>query len=267
MNYILKVFICYFIAVSANIAFADIRGLPQINILASSSMAESITKLAKIYSQKNNVTINASFDSVLEQERKIEDGVSADIFISSHPRIITMMKQKGLIDVYSVTNLVKNRLVLAIAKKNLIINQIDKSNNILKQLSFLHNRLFLVVAHPSDSALGIYSKQAIMNIGNEINQSFATKLYNNTIKTGSAKNTIYLIAKGNNAGIAFYSDAINNKDVEIISIIDSKYSNPIIFQAAVVAGENMQKGRDFLIFLKSEQAVKIFQQHGFTTDF
>ena len=72
-----------------------------------------------------------------------------------------------------------------------------------------------------------------------------------------------MIAKGENIGITYVSDTIDNPEVMIIADIDSVHHDPIIYWAAVVIDEQMDNAINFLNFMKSQQADSILQKHGF----
>lgn len=245
--------------ITANSATAD---LPQVTILAASSLSQPLAELTRIYSKKHNIIVTASFDGTAELARKIEQGEQADIFIAAHPFWMAVLKQQGLIDVYSLVNLMRNKLVLVTSKNSSFdLAKLEKMT-LLEQLSYLNLRTIMVMGDMYDSALGFYSKQAMQNL--DINLS--TKLQNNIIPSPNAKNALYLIAHGETAGIIYYSDAYNNKEVKILNNIDNSLHEPIIYQAAVVAGENMSLARDFLAFLQSNEAKNIYKKYGFIVE-
>lgn len=261
--------ICIIVSISLLIplpAKAVTHDLPQVTILAASSISEPLTELTRIYSKKQNIIVTASFDGTAEQARKIEQGEQADIFISSHPFWMSVLKQKGLIDVYSLTNLVRNKLALTISIKSSLNALPIPGAGLISKLNYLNSRTIMVMGDFDDSALGLYTKQTIQNIDSREHTKLWEKLHNKIIPSPSAKNTLYLIAHGETAGITYYSDTYNNKEVNVLHVIDNSLHDPIIYQAAVVAGENMTLARDFLIFLQSEQAKQIYKKHGFIVE-
>ena len=66
----------------ASQVYASFRDLPQITVLAASSLTKPLTELARIYSRSNNITVTTSYDETARQAKKIEEGSQADIFIS-----------------------------------------------------------------------------------------------------------------------------------------------------------------------------------------
>lgn len=246
-------------------SYANLRDLPQITVLASASLTKPLTEIARIYSRENNVTVTVSFDEVSEQARKIDEGVAADIFISSHPSWITSVKQKGLIDVNSITNLVKNKLALVASANSRINKHIPQEGDVESKIIHLSIRTIMVIANPETTTLGLYTKQALQKIGEQGGTNIWAKIEKNElniINAVSSENTLSMILDGDTAGIVFYSDAENNKELHILSVLDESLYEPIIYQGAVVAGKSMTNARSFLDYLKTQNARNIFRKHG-----
>lgn len=242
-----------------NVAYADIRGLPQVTVLADSSLTAPMTELALLYSRSRNISVTTSYESTSAHARHIQEGGLADVFIAAHPAWMGDLKQQGLIDVYSLTNLIKDRLALVIASENGLKDSSMLQKGLTNQLLFLNDRMILVMGDPQDTALGIYTKQAITKL--DIDGALWETIKSKFVRAANAKNTLYLIAQGLSAGVVYYSNAKNNKEVEVLTVIDESLHESLVYQAAVVAGENMSNAREFLGFLKSEEAKHIFIKH------
>lgn len=248
----------------ADIAPIETSDLPNVTILADSSLTDALTEIIRLYSRERNITTTASFDETAEQAHKITDGEAADIFISAHPKWMTDLKQQGLIDVFSIANLIQNRLVLVSSTSNRLGKQLNKPMNTYDQLVTINSKSLMVLSDPDNTALGIYSKDAITNIGMMMHASLWNKMKNTIIRSSSAKDSLYLITHGNRTGIVYASDAFRNKEVVILSKIDQSAYEPIIYQAAVVAGGNMDHARELLEFLRSKRVLDIYIRYGFS---
>jgi molybdate transport system substrate-binding protein len=240
-------------------SFAEIRGLPNVTVFASSSLSEPITIISREFSKKHQITVSASFDSTSAQERKIEEGETSDLFISAHDYWIKRAKQKGLLDVYSITDLFNNKLALVVSTNGRLNEYPVVGDNLKDKITFLSNRSIMSIGEPSSTAVGMYTKQALGNL------EMWENLKSRTIKSYSSKNNIYFISKGETAGISFYSDTFFNDEIKIISLIDESLHDPIIYKAAVVGGKNMENAKLFLEFIKSDFSKAIFKKYGFIT--
>ncbi len=266
IKYLLTFQLALFLYLAPGFAIAKMHDLPQVTILATSSFSEPITELARIYSKEKNIIVTASFDGTAEQARKIEQGEQADIFISSHPLWMSALKQKGLVDVYSLTNLVRNKLALISSANSKLNSSAITDKSFSYMLNYFNKRSIMVMGDFEESALGLYTKQTIQNTDASEGRNLWKELRNRIIPSPNSKNALYLIAHGETAGIVYYSDAYKNKEVNIISVVDDTKHDPIIYQGAVVAGENMSQARDFLIFLQSAQAKEVYKKYGLAVD-
>lgn len=240
-------------------AHAELRGLPSLTVLAASSLTNVLTDIARAYSVKKGITITSVFDASSELADTIEHGSPADIYISAHPKWMQQLKQKGQIDVYSLANLTKNKLALAVPKGSKLVGFLDPSLPPYELFEQVFSRSLLVIADPDTVPLGIYTKQFFSNV----KEQYWDKASGLMIRAGSARQALYLVAKGNAAGVVYFTDAWQNDEVELIAVMDDRLYEPIIYQVAVVAGEHMSYARDFVSYLKTTEARLIFAKYGF----
>jgi len=93
--------------------------IKNLTVLAEPNMVPSLTKLSRIYSQKNGVTISVNFSSSTDLISEIESGEPADVFISAHKFWIENLKQKGLVDIYNISHIADDSLVLVTSDRNM----------------------------------------------------------------------------------------------------------------------------------------------------
>lgn len=228
-----------------------------ITILASSSLTDVMSELTRVYSKRSGHTVAASFASPAELVRSIEQGEPADFFISEdQPGMITL-KRKGLIDVFTISNIAQDRLVLVASADHYLSKYVHPASALPRLLSDLNERVMLVMGDPDEVPVGMRAKEALNKLGKWENiEPFIVRTENN-------RSARYLIAKGRNAGVTYYTEAYKNPEVKILSEFPSDSYSSIIYQAAVVAGLHMAEARSFLDFLKSGGAKNIFEKHGF----
>jgi len=228
-----------------------------ITVLASSSLTDVLTELIRIYSVKGNVTVSATYESPTELADSIESGDPSDVYISEHLTKMRDLKRQGLIDVFSLTNIASNKLVFLSSVENHILKNINKNMPITELLKDINEKTLLVVGDPDNVPAGDFAKTSLSSLG------YWDKIEPYIVKAGNSRNALYLISKGRSAGITYFTEAYKNPEVEIISELPEDSHDPIIYQGAVIAGENMQHARDFLNFLKSDRAREIFHKYGF----
>lgn len=238
---------------------ANDRSSPGIIVLASSSLTEVMTELVRAYSSRTKKTVAAFFNAPNVLAESIQAGEPADLYISEDQTLFTQLKQQGLIDVFSLSNITQNELVLMGAVDNRISRLYTAEVPLSHVLEDVHERTMVVVPDPATTPTGSYAKTALERMG------FWSGIEKNLVRTGSTKQALYLIAKGDNIGITYATEAEANPEVRIIARFPESLHPPIVYQAAVVAGLRMQEARDFLDFLKSPEGKRIFATHGFTT--
>lgn len=251
--------LCWLILIP-NLGHAELRNLPSVTVLAASSLTDVMTELTRIYSASKKVSVSVTYDSSSALALQIEEGEPADVYISAHPRWMTELKQHGLIDVFTLTNLVSNRLVLTASTKNKLDTLLLQGKPVKEILETISQRTIPVIANPNEVPLGIYTQETLESLG------LWKKLEHGVIRTASARNALYLIAKGQSVGITYLTDAIDNPEVTILATIDENLHSPVVYQAAVVASENMSNARGFLDFLKSKQAKAVFEKYHFVVE-
>lgn len=230
--------------------------LKNLTVLAEPNMVGALTKISRIYSQKNGIIISVSFAPSGELISDIEAGEPSDVFISAHHFWIDNLKQKGLVDIYNIGHIANDSLVLVTSKdnKNMPEELLVKNLNLVKALEILNqNNAILIVDHDG-SSLGQYSEYLLKNMDLKSIQIFK-KLYEDRTSIANLLNNNH-----NSYTILLASQIKNHDEFMILSDIKSQH---IFYQALVIAGDNMDTAREFLRFLKSKQAKDIFEENGF----
>jgi molybdate transport system substrate-binding protein len=222
-------------------------------------MAMALSKIARQFSQKNNVIVSINFSSSFDLINEIDLGAPANVFISAHPQIIENLRQKGVVDVYNVAYIANDELVLSTSKlnKRFPIKLLKKNINLEDSLKILdENKLSLIVDHEGVSS-GIYSKKIIQNLslGN-------LKIFN---KLPEDQSSLIRDIENNKDtyGLLFRSQLQNNNNLRILATQKDKN---IFYQAFVIAGDRMDVAREFLNFLKTPNSKDILRNSGFIVE-
>jgi len=230
-----------------------------ITIFAEPNMTYALTEIARSYSNNRNMVVSINFSSSFELIQNIDFGEPADIFISSHPSWRETLKQKGLVDVYNLSNLAKDQLVLitSINNKKITNDIIQDADPIAETLRKLNNIKTPLIIGSDYSSLGRYTNPLVkdMNIKNQY-------LYR---KVNEDRKSIADFIRENNdyCGIVLASEIKNQNDIKILRVIPDV---DIFYQGLVIAGDNMEKARDFLKYMKSDEAKKLLTKNGFIVD-
>lgn len=241
-------------------AKADIRGLPTVNVMAVSSLSQVMTEIVQRYAKHTGNTVSITFGNTAELLEQVIEGEEADIFISDYGESIKQLKQLGLIDVYSVTNLAKDRLVLAAARGHSAISYKEKEEHdsmwwLTKIAAKEVPAAIFVLGDYNIVPVGLYARQVLesANVWEALQPSF--------MLASDVQHVNYMIARGGYIGIMYASNAKADAEVEVLATIDDAKHDPIIYQSAVLASENMTYARDFLDFIKQDEIKMLLKKY------
>lgn len=254
---IVKFFALLFFCLSSASAIA--KESDNLTIFSESNMTYPLAKIARAYSLEKNAVVSINFNSSSVLIQNIDAGEPADVFISSHPSWIETLKQKGLVDVYNVSNIAKDNLVLIASRNNKMINHdsFAKINDINQILRIINNKRIPLIVDSEGTSLGRYTS-AILKKAHILHQRIYQKI-------DEDKKTIADFINDNEqyCGIVMASSV---KDYQNVVVLKQVPDSEIYYQALVIAGDNMDKARDFLKFLKSDSAKTILSKNGFILD-
>ena len=130
--------------------------------------------------------------------------------------------------------------------------------------------------------VGQYTRKALINAGmagaeytevaqltdDVISEALGGLLINNCANVGAVASAV---AEGaNEVGTVYYSDTFGYEDqLEIIEKLPNSLTGDVIYPVAAVEGDNtsdaeLEASQDFLDYLQSEEAVKLFEKYHFT---
>ena len=224
-----------------------------INVYADPNLSSAIIKIARDFSQKNNATITVNLDSSIDFLNNLDKEAKFDVFISANSFIIDTLKQRGLIDVYNIFYVTSDKLALVCKKDAMLpINMMQKDISLLDALKIIDDyRLNLIVNHANTSE-GFYSKKILDSI-----EFKNLKVFEKIPEDRSL--LIHDIEDNSDSyGLIFASKLVKNNNLRIIAS-DQERS----YQAMAIVSNNMDLAREFLKFLKTENAKKIFTDSGF----
>lgn len=219
-------------------------------VLAETQLALPLTEITRLYSLRKGVTMLTAFEDSPTQAEKLLEGEAGDVLITSYPAVINDLRQRGMADVYSLSIVTADKLVLA-AQKN------DQRDDRRELLAALETQPVLL-ANPDRYIEGLYGRDTLKYLFYERPLPVPPSVYN-------SRSTMYTaIAGGDGIGLMLQSEARHVEGIDLtVPLAESSYP-PIVYQALVIAGENMPLGRDFAEFLRGSEAQTIFARYGFT---
>lgn len=249
-----KIFLAVILFFSAPNSFANASR--NLTIFAEPNVALALTKIARAYSQTSNVIVSVNFSSSYNLINNIDSGEPADIFISAHQGWIDALHQKGLVDIYNVGYIARDELILAALKSNpnLPPELLIKKLSLEDALQILNQNKATLILDDEGNSSGAFAKDLISHSSLENIQLFS--------KISEDKTPFLTIVRNNgeNYSLLLASQIKNQSDFRVIA---TKSDKNIFYQALVIAGDNMETAREFVKFLKSENAKIIFKESGF----
>jgi molybdate transport system substrate-binding protein len=161
------------------------------------------------------------------------------------------LEQKKLLVSDSRVNLLGNDLVLITGKDNSLVTSLDDLNkSSVNQVS---------IGTPKSVPAGQYAQEALTNL--KLWDSLQPKL----VLAKDVTSVLNYVETGNaDAGFVYQSDAQGSTQVKVVATIPSSTYKPIVYPAAIIAAtKNKQATQDFLKYLLSSDAQRIFAKYGF----
>ena len=226
----------------------------ELTILAAASLTD-VCKDLKTEFEKNNsdIELTFSFGSSGALQMQIEEGAPADVFFSAAQKQMNALKDKGLIEHSSVTDLLENKIVL-VTEKGRASDYPDFNSVTADSVTMI------ALGDPESVPAGQYAEEVFTTLG--ILENVKKKAnYGSDVRT-----VLSWVESGNaDCGVVYATDAFINDKVEIAAYAPDGSCKKVIYPAAIVkASKNQDAAKKFLAFLNSEEAGKLFEKYGFT---
>ncbi len=239
----------------------------ELTVFAAASLTETLTQLGELYTDAHpNVTIQFNFDSSGHLKSQIEAGADCDLFLSASP---TQMNQldlsagpdanpSGLDFVMSDTrlDLLENQVTLAVPEGN------PKGITSFQQLSdLLQEGNVLLGMGNSDVPVGQYTLKIFDYYGlkeEELVQA-GVLTYGSNVKEVTTQVTEGAV----DCGIIYSTDAAS-AGLSVVDQATAEMCGQVIYPAAVMKNApHPEEAGDFLSYLQTEEAGKVFRSVGF----
>lgn len=226
----------------------------ELTILAAASLTDVCNELKGIYEGSHaGVTLTCSYAGSGALQTQIEEGAPADVFISAAKKQMNALKEKSLMKEDTIGNLLENKVVLIVpADSKLELKSFeDLKSDSVKMVG---------IGEVESVPVGQYAKTIFTNLGFwdtiEKKANFGTDVRTvlNWVETGEV-----------DCGVVYATDAYTTDKVKIVAEAPAGSCDPVIYPAGVVAAsKNAAAAEEFVTFLKSEEAMKVFEKYGFS---
>lgn len=246
---------------------ADASEKTELVVFAAASMTETLNQIKTDYeAQHKDITLTYNFDSSGTLKTQIQEGATCDVFISAAQKQMDQLdaskdntanpEQLDFINSDSRMDLLENKVVLVVPENN------PKNINSFDDLkSKLESGDVLLAIGNSDVPVGQYTQKILQYWGldekaladaGEITYGSNVKEVTTQVSEGSA-----------DCGVVYYTDAYS-AGLKIVGEATEEMCGKTIYPAAVMKNsEHPEQAQEFLAYLSSDAAAKVFEKVGF----
>lgn len=246
---------------------ADASKKTELVVFAAASMTETLNQIKTDYeAQHKDITLTYNFDSSGTLKTQIQEGATCDVFISAAQKQMDQLdaskdktanpEQLDFINSDSRMDLLENKVVLVVPENN------PKNINSFDDLkSKLESGDVLLAMGNSDVPVGQYTQKILQYWGLD------EKALANTGKItygSNVKEVTTQVSEGSaDCGVVYYTDAYS-AGLKIVGEATEEMCGKTIYPAAVVKNsEHPEQAQEFLAYLSSDAAAKVFEKVGF----
>lgn len=223
-------------------------------VAAASSLKNCMDdKLIPMFEEKYpNVIVETTYDSSGKLQTQIEEGAEVDVFLSAAMKQMNALNEKGLISEGTIDELLENKIVLIVSAGN--SSDINSFGDIL-------NAENIAVGDPESVPAGQYAKEVFDNL--KIWDAVVAKASLGTNVT----EVLNWVGEGSaDAGVVYSTDAISTDKVKVAAEAPEGSVKKIIYPVGIVKStKNAEASLLFTEFLKSDDAMKVFETYGFAS--
>ena len=239
-----------------------------LTVFAAASMTETLNQLKAEYEKQHpDVEITFNYDSSGTLKKQIQNGADCDIFISAAQKQMNQLDgskdekanpdKLDFIDSATRINLLENKVVLVTPEGN--PKQIQNFNDMAAKLKDGSVRL---VMGNSDVPVGQYTEKILKfyNLDEKAIASAGNITYGSNVK----EVTTQVLEGSDDCGVVYATDAFSAK-LKPVDQATKEMCGQVIYPAAVLKNSKQQDAaKDFLKFLQSDEAMKVFESVGFS---
>lgn len=236
-------------------------------VFAAASMTETLEEIKEIYEAKQeDITLIFNFDSSGTLKTQIEEGADCDVFISAGQEQMDQLDASaepsvntdGLDFVKSDSriDLLENKVTLVVPKDNQNIRSFDDLKTALQS-----GDIMLAMGN-SDVPVGQYTQKILQYYGlNEQELANAGKI---TYGTNVKEVTTQVAEESVDCGVIYCTDAYS-AGLTVVDEATADMCGQVIYPAAVMKNsKDTDAAQEFLDYLTTDEAMKVFESVGFT---
>ena len=238
-------------------------------VFAAASMTETMNQIAELYKAKApNVTLTYNFDSSGTLKTQIQEGAECDLFISAG------QKQMNQLDITADPKVNTDKLdfVLEGTRVNLLENRVtlcvpEGNPKDIKSFDDLADKLkegsVLMAMGNSDVPVGQYTQKILAFNG--LDEEKLAKDGVITYGTNVKEVTTQVTEASVDCGVVYCTDAFS-AGLTPVDYATKEMCGQVIYPAAVLnVSKNQEAAKEFLAYLQTDEAMKVFEAVGFAS--
>lgn len=197
-----------------------------------------------------HITVQPTYDSAGKLQTQIESGAPVDLFFSAALSNMEALENKGLILEDSAENLLENKLVLIVPAGSQM--GLGAFTDIIRADK-------IAIGDPASVPAGKYAMEALTSL----------KLWEGVLARASLGSSVTevlnWVAEGSaEAGIVYATDARSTSKVKVVAEAPAGTVSKVLYPIGIVkSSPNAEAAREFIRYLRGEEAMKAFEQAGF----
>lgn len=236
-------------------------------VFAAASMTETMNQIAEMYKTvAPNVTLTYNFDSSGTLKTQIQEGAECDLFISAG------QKQMNQLDITADPEVNTDKLdfVLEGTRVNLLENRVtlcapEGNPKDIKSFDDLAEKLkagsVLMAMGNSDVPVGQYTQKILAFYG--LDEEKLAKDGVITYGTNVKEVTTQVTEASVDCGVVYCTDAFS-AGLTPVDYATKEMCGQVIYPAAVLnVSKNQEAAKEFLAYLQTDEAMKVFEAVGF----
>jgi molybdate transport system substrate-binding protein len=227
----------------------------EVNVYAAASLTDVMKEIAANYEKQSTDKIVFNFGASSLLARQIIEGAPADIFFSADEAKMDDLQKAGLIVTETRRDLLSNALVIVVPNDNKL--------TVASPDELLTKTQKIAIADPRAVPAGIYTKEYLSGL------RLWDKLELEMVPTENVRAALAAVESGDvDAGFVYKTDANISKKVKIAFSVPVEKGPAIRYPVAIVKeAKNKSAAEEFLRYLESDTARKLFEQYGFIVKF
>lgn len=237
-----------------SIATAQQSEKTNLNVFGASSLTNALQEIEPLYEQSRpNVDITYNFAASGVLVNQIQQGFPADVFFSAAQREVDELEQAGLLLPGTRQEKLFNRLAIVTPNSStLSVSSVQDLTN--PQVSRV------AIGQSNTVPAGQYAQQLFNSFG------LYDRLQPKLVFGNNVRDVLNLVETGQaDAGIVYFTDALQSNRVTIVNIPPTDAYSPIIYPVTTLQRTQIpETAIDYINFLSSPQATDVFERLGFT---